>query len=183
MIENIRRINFYKKKYHSKHPKLKWQFIIFGHNEHELPKARQLAEELGMTFKPKLNYKPKKYPIKNPEFVKKESGLGVSSIKEYENQKQELYSPACMQLWTQPQVNWDGKLLGCCVNHFGDFGNVFESDLDSLLHSEKYQYAKQMVLGEKPARSDVPCSQCKRYQRVKKMPFQESLQRELERLK
>lgn len=175
VIAHIRRINHYKKLYNSKYPKMKWQFIIFGHNEHELPKARQMAHELGMTFKPKLNYATKKYAVKNREYVAEESGLGVATIEAYEQERQALYSPACLQLWTSPQVNWDGKLLGCCVNFFGDFGNVFEQGLDQCLSSERYQYAKQMVLGEKPPRDDIPCSQCKRYQRVRQMPFRKSL--------
>ena len=64
---------------------MKWQFIIFGHNEHELPQARQMAEELGMVFKPKLNYKTKKYAVKDREYVAKESGLGVATIEEIAN--------------------------------------------------------------------------------------------------
>ncbi len=175
VLANIDQINFYKKKYQSKYPKLKWQFIIFGHNEHELPLARQMAQERGMSFKAKLNYKPKVYPVRDPAFVKRESGLGVSDIREYEKKHQTLYSPACLQLWTAPQVNWDGKLLGCCVNHFGDFGNVLEQGLSDCLQSERYQYAKQMVLGQKPPREDIPCTHCKRYQRVKQMPFRKTV--------
>ena len=175
VITNIQKINHYKKKYNTKFPKLKWQFIIFGHNEHELPLAKKMAHELGMAFKAKLNYKPKEFPIQNPDFVQKESSLGVSDIKAYEKKHQTLYSPACLQLWTEPQINWDGKLLGCCVNNFGDFGNVFETGLAKCLNSEKYRYAKAMVLGQKPAREDIPCTHCKRYQRVKKMPFTETV--------
>ena len=47
--------------------------------------------------------------------------------------------------------------------------------LSDCLDSEKYRYAKAMVLGQKPARDDIPCTQCKRYQRVKKMPFTKTL--------
>lgn len=179
VIAHIKKINEWKAYYRSKYPLLKWQFIIFGHNEHELPLARQMAASLGMRFKAKLNYAPKKYPIKNPDFVKKESGLGVANIEEYERQQKKLYSPACLQLWTSPQVNWDGKLLGCCVNHFGDFGNVFEEGLPQLLQSERYVYAKQMLLGEKPARPDIPCTACNRYKRVLQMPFKKHLMEQL----
>ena len=178
VIRHIRRINYYKQYYGSKYPKMKWQFIIFGHNEQELPKARQMAAELGMSFKPKLNYKTKKYAVKDKDYVAQESGLGVATVEDYEKQRNHLYSPACLQLWTSPQINWDGRLLGCCVNFFGDFGNVFEQGLDKCLQGERYQYAKQMVLGEKPARDDIPCTRCKRYQRVKQMPFRESLLQE-----
>lgn len=179
VIENIRKINFYKKKYQSPYPKLKWQFIVFGHNEHELPKAKKMAQELNMSFKAKLNYSPKKFPIQNADFVASETGLGLAYIDEFEKKANALYSPACFQLWTAPQINWDGKLLGCCVNHFGDFGNVFEEGLDQVLQSEKYVYAKKMLLGEAPERKDIPCSQCNRYKKVLQMPFKKQLQEEL----
>ena len=39
VIENIRKINFFKQKYQSEYPRLTWQFIVFGHNEHEIPLA------------------------------------------------------------------------------------------------------------------------------------------------
>jgi hypothetical protein len=41
-------------KYRSPYPHLRWQFIVFPHNEHELPKARAMAQELGMRFFAKL---------------------------------------------------------------------------------------------------------------------------------
>jgi len=175
VIENIKKINFYKEKYQSPYPKLKWQFIVFGHNEHELPQAKKMARELNMTFKAKLNYSSKKFPIRNSAFVATETGLGVAYINEFEAKANKLYSPACLQLWTAPQINWDGKLLGCCVNHFGDFGNVFEEGLENLLQSEKYIYAKKMLLGEAPERKDIPCSACKRYKKVLAMPFKKQL--------
>lgn len=178
VIRNIERVNYYKQLHNSPYPKMKWQFIIFGHNEHELPQARQKAAKLGMSFKPKLNYKTKEFAVKDQEYVAKESGLGAATREDYEKTNNKLYSEACLQLWTSPQINWDGKLLGCCVNSFGDFGNVFEQGLDECMSSERYQYAKQMVLGKKPARDDVPCTHCKRYKRVKQMPFRESLLRE-----
>lgn len=56
VIENIKKLNNLKTKFNSNYPKLYWQFVMMGHNEHELPKARKLAEELGMGFMPKLNW-------------------------------------------------------------------------------------------------------------------------------
>ncbi|NJL13559.1 MAG: hypothetical protein HC913_11510 [Microscillaceae bacterium] len=180
VLDNIALINHFKAKYRSKYPRLKWQFIVFGHNEHEIPQARQMAQELDMAFKLKFNYKPQVFPVRNPDYVKQEIGLGAATIDEYEAQQKTLYSPACMQLWTSPQVNWDGRLLGCCVNHFGDFGNVFEGPgLEAGLQSEKYQYAKAMVLGQVPPRPDVPCTHCKRYQKVRQMPFRQALLKKL----
>lgn len=43
VFRNIERLNYYKAQYHSEFPKLSWQFVIFGHNEHELPVVKNFA--------------------------------------------------------------------------------------------------------------------------------------------
>jgi MoaA/NifB/PqqE/SkfB family radical SAM enzyme len=155
VLRNIRRINEYKQKYRTNFPELVWQFILFGHNEHEIPKARAMANRLGMSFRTKLNLDPK--------LVRKESGIGVATLQEYKLAKKKEYLP-CSELWNLPKINWDGRLLGCCCNRFGDFGNVFESGFQTCLQSERYEYAKLMLLGEKPPRADVACTHCPAYQ-------------------
>jgi len=164
VIQNIKKINFYKQKYQRKFPILVWQFVIFGHNEHELPLAKKMAEELNMGFVIRLNWSPSYSPVKNKENVRREIGYG--SRKEYERKFHRVYMPLCYQLWDSPQVNWDGKLLGCCVNRSSDFGNVFKSGLEKCLKSEKYVYAKKMLLGKEKPRKDIPCLSCAHYKRI-----------------
>lgn len=177
VIENIKIINHYKRYYKTGFPVLSWQFIIFGHNENELPIAREMAKRLNMKFKPKLNAYRSFSPVKNKEFVRKESGLGVASREEFKQKYKRDYMLTCRQLWNSPQINWDGRLLGCCKNLFSDFGvNVFDSSLDECLKSEKYVYAKEMLLGNKKARSDIPCSKCLYYPRFL---FQRKMRRRL----
>ncbi len=166
VLRNIRRINKYKAKYRSALPKLSWQFVIFGHNEHELPVARRLAAELDMTFRPKLNHSPHYSPVIDTDFVRRESGLQVASRDEFVERTQRPYSFACTQMWDSPQINWDGKLLGCCVNKFGDYGNVFEQGLGNTLRGWKYTYAKQMITGTRPPLAQIPCYHCKVYRRI-----------------
>ena len=165
VIKNIKKINYYKKKYNSKFPRLQWQFIVFGHNEHEIPLAKKLAKQLGMEFYPKLNWDPVYSPVKNKKFVKKQIGLNSVSRQEFRNKNQREYMLPCYQLWISPQINWDGKLLGCCMNTYSDFGNVFEEGLSKCLNSERYIYAKKMLLGKKKAREDIPCSICPIYRK------------------
>jgi hypothetical protein len=50
VLANIRRINELKKRYNSFFPLLQWQFVVFGHNEHEIPLARKMATEFGISF-------------------------------------------------------------------------------------------------------------------------------------
>ena len=166
VIGNIERLNTFKEKYGSRLPRLIWQFVIFGHNEHELPLARALAKQLGMSFRSKLSadHWDRSYaPVRDADFVRTQSGLGVASREEFRERYGRDYKLPCQQLWLSPQINWDGKLLGCCENIWGDYGNVFESGLNSCIRSERYVYTKKMLLGQAEPRSDLPCFNCSFY--------------------
>ena len=167
VISHIKKINEYKRKYRSPRPALRWQFVAFGHNEHEIHKAEQMAKTLHMSFSVKLSWTGEKFsPVKDRDLIRKKSGLGVADRKEYH----EKYGPRylqkqfCAQLWRNPQINWDGRVLGCCVNYWGDFGNAFQEGLEQALNNEKIAYARQMLFGKKPAREDIPCTRCPCYQ-------------------
>jgi MoaA/NifB/PqqE/SkfB family radical SAM enzyme len=69
VIRNIETINSFKRRYQSDLPHLRWQFVVFGHNEAEIPIAREMAEKLGMEFRPKLTWDAKFSPILSKEFV------------------------------------------------------------------------------------------------------------------
>ncbi|MBR0825102.1 radical SAM protein [Bradyrhizobium manausense] len=170
VISNIRAINAFKRQYGSELPRLVWQFIVFGHNEHELPVARAMAAELGMGFNAKMNWDPKLSPIRDENFVRAQLGDAPISRAEYEQKNGHKYlSSLCHQLWDDPQINWDGKMLGCCRNFWGDFGgNAFTDGLAAGVNHEKMQYARQMLTGQRGPRNDIPCSTCEMYQDMQK---------------
>jgi MoaA/NifB/PqqE/SkfB family radical SAM enzyme len=167
VMENIKKINLYKKMYQSEYPQLIWQFIVFGHNEHEIPLARELASDLGMGFQLKLSWDSKFSPVRNHEFVRKE--VGAASRDEYRKKYGVDYMyEICHELWDEPQINWDGKVLGCSRNFWGDFGgNAFEDGLLNSFNSEKIRYARGMLMGKKAARLDIPCATCNIYAGIK----------------
>lgn len=168
VFANIQKINSFKKKYKSSFPFLKWQFIVFEHNKHEIARARQLAKALNMEFFLKFSwndlYGESFSPVINKAQVRKESPLGVADRMEYQEKYGVHYMDSCCkQLWLSPCINYDGRLLGCCVNYGKDYGNVFEKSLQVCLNNEKLAYAKNMLLGFKPPCEDIPCSSCKIY--------------------
>jgi MoaA/NifB/PqqE/SkfB family radical SAM enzyme len=169
VIEHIKRINDYKTQYRSEFPLLQWQFVAFGHNEHEIRTARQMAKNLKMSFYVKLSYSDTFSPVKDKEVVRRESGLGVASEEEFRAKYGGKYltKSICAQLWKRPQINWDGRVLGCCVNYWGDFGDAFKDGLVNSLNNEKINYARQMLLGKKPERDAIPCTTCSYYKRRK----------------
>ena len=170
VIANVRRLNALKSQHRSERPALTWQFVAFGHNEHEIPAARRLAQELGMRFVVKLSwddmYTPETFsPVRDREAIRRETGLGVADRREYHARHGDNYlqRQTCSQLWLLPQINWDGRVLGCCVNYWGDFGNAFTDGLLESLNGEKLAYARRMLTGVTPAREDIPCTSCIHY--------------------
>ena len=163
VIANIQAINAFKKKYHSPYPALTWQFIVFGHNQHEIAAARTMAKSLGMKFRAKLSWDEAFSPLRDPAAVRAE--LGAASREEYQVKSGQDYGQGiCHQLWDSPQVNWDGALLGCCRNFWGDFGlNAFQHGLAKVLRGEKISHARAMLLGKAAPRPDIPCTSCEVY--------------------
>jgi MoaA/NifB/PqqE/SkfB family radical SAM enzyme len=165
VIGNIRKINQFKLLYCSEFPRLVWQFIVFGHNEHELPQARRMAQELGMEFFAKLSWDDDLSPIRDKEAVRRETNTGAATRAEFKELYGRDYKQSiCHQLWDMPQINWDGKVLGCCRNFWGDFGgNAFADGLIPSLNNEKIAHARRMVRGKAAAREDIPCTTCEIY--------------------
>ena len=161
VIANVKAINRFKARQRSSLPLLTWKFILFRHNQHEIARARALAAELGMLFYPDLNWDENWEPPDATPEVRQGSGLAITTIAEHEQRFRTRYvKDYCLQLWNEPQVNWDGKILGCCVNVWGDFGS---DAFGGPLETEKLGYARRMLLGQAPPRADVPCTTCERY--------------------
>ncbi|MDD4939181.1 MAG: cupin domain-containing protein [Candidatus Omnitrophica bacterium] len=175
VIENIKAINHFKNLYNSEYPVLKWKFIIFGHNEQEISKARQMAEDLNMSFHVKLAweglYSGESFsPVNNKELVRKETGLGVADRSEFREKYGYEYTlrDCCLELWRTPQINFNGRVLGCTVNYHNGFGDTFKDGLIAALNNERINYARAMLLGKNEPREDIPCSFCRSYDTRKK---------------
>jgi hypothetical protein len=134
------------------------------HNEEDVIKAKKIAKELKMRIYFTLPWDD--YITQNRDMLIKETGLKYLSNKELFEAKKKHYVN-CYILWKSPQINWDGRLLGCCSVFNDDFGvNVFEVGLKNAINSENYKYAKKMLMGKvaipKNAKN-IPCIDCEEY--------------------
>jgi MoaA/NifB/PqqE/SkfB family radical SAM enzyme len=117
-----------------------WQFIVFGHNEHQVEEARQMAKDLGFSqFKMKKTARPlnrtKEYKKSSKSEVKE---IKIASPKDEKYKTKELdhnnklrpdQIPHCIA-WKMREdiyVSADGIVLPCCwvakdfiINHFPD---------------------------------------------------------------
>ncbi len=165
VITNIVRINAHKRRLGAKYPALRWQFVVFGHNEHEIEAARAMAAALGMAFSLKFSWDDDLSPVQDADALRRAMPGNTANRAEFEAKNGTPYAASiCNQLWDSPQINWDGKMLGCGRNFWGDFGgNVFTDGLLDTVNNEKMNHARAMLLGKAPARDDIPCTTCDLY--------------------
>lgn len=169
VLAHIDAINAHKKRLGRERPVLCWQFVVMGHNEHEIDQARRLAQERGMLFRAKLTWDDDFSPLRNAQTVREMLGHAPTRAAWREERASDYAENTCLQLWTAPQVNWDGKLLGCGFNFWGDFGdNVFEQGLGPTLGAGKMAQAKNMLRGKVAADASVPCATCNIYHERRK---------------
>ena len=88
---------------------------------------------------------------------------------DYEKKNKVPYKvSSCQQIVSSPQINWDGRLLGCCCNFKHDFGvNVFEIGLENALKSDLYKKTMDILQGKIPDDGTTPCSKCRKYKFMK----------------
>jgi MoaA/NifB/PqqE/SkfB family radical SAM enzyme len=159
VINNIKKINYYKKKFNSKYPILIWQFILFNHNIHEYLLAKKIAKKLNMKFWVTSNWYNKFSPINKSlvlkNLLKKEDYLN------YKNSFKENGIRVCQRFYKNPQINWDGKLMGCCINNNYSFGNVFTGNFQKIFESNNYQMKINKIINKSlRIKNFNPCKKC-----------------------
>ena len=164
VITNIRKLQELKREKGQEWPRLQWQYVLTEHNELDVGKAKQLAEELGIPIVFKLNFMPS-YQPENREYLLRETGLDCLTRQEYLDKHREPYlSNDCLQMFVDPQFNWDGKLLGCCRVEEDVYDvNLFEDGLAGCLSAPRFVLAKELLLQQSPSREiygDLPCWKC-----------------------
>lgn len=145
VINSIKEVNDQKKLQNKKYPKIKLQFIIMKHNQHEIKKIIQIAKEIGVDnlfFKSvgimdsNLKEDINKYLPTKKQFIRK-------SFKKIENK--------CDYLWEEITINVDGSIVPCCrdSNNKYVFGNIFKQNFKQIWNNKKYQDFRKKVLENK----------------------------------
>jgi MoaA/NifB/PqqE/SkfB family radical SAM enzyme len=171
VIGNIQKINAFKEHYRSAKPQLVFQFVVFRHNQHEIPRAALLAKMLKMDFFLRVNYSPCFSALSAEQKAWLNNKIGYVSREDYLNKTgNHFLRNVCYHLWRDPQIRWDGAILGCACNNFGTFpGNVFKEDLVHCINSEPMSYARDMLMGRKPPHEDIPCVRCDAYKSIARL--------------
>lgn|GEM_PF-778348 len=161
VLENIKKIIEIKEKYNSDIPKLNWRYVVLPHNSYidEIRRAKAMAKELGMDVLFAVDWNG--HIPDNREEIEFETGITFK--RNFEELTDKVYQ-ACYQLWNAPQINWDGRIFGCCMNMYYEFGgNAFDDGLMKCLWSLVYRRSKKMLMGGGKVFEKSPCFRCRFY--------------------
>ena len=165
VIENIKKLNFYKDKYGSNNLNLKRQYILMDHNECDIEKANKMASELNIELFFKKDWH-NLYKPKDNKKIFKLTGLDYSNKSIMSKYGDDDF--ICRQMIYNPQINFDGRLLGCCAIYKNDWKmNAFDDGLVNCLNSDYYRNGVYRLLGggDLTKNGDLCCT-CDDYKKI-----------------
>lgn len=160
VIAGTKRILEWKKKLGSHTPHVIWQFIVFKHNEHELPEVRRLSAELGVD---ELAIKTAQvYGYENDnDFIPQNEEL--SRYKKADDNHyiiKNKFENHCWRMWRASVITWDGWVVPCCFDKDAThkMGNVTEQPFKVVWNSKESRSFRASVL---KSRSQIEmCTNC-----------------------
>jgi len=145
---NVKSLVEAKRKFKSKTPLIRQQFLVLKHNEHEIEDMKKLAKELNVdnlefktaqiyskedvyTFLPE-NPKYRRYKISGDDNFELKFGI----------------KNRCSRLWTKPVINWNGEVAICCFDKDIKFkvGNILEKPFGEIWKNDKFQKMRKTIL-------------------------------------
>ena len=158
VMENIKSLKVKTKKFNNRFTEIIWLFHVFRHNEHEIEKAKEIANELGVKLSiNKMRTDMGKEVFETPEEAIKRDKKWLPENPEYnifniENKSTKTHF-RCNLLWKETVINWDGSILPCCFIYSEkySFGNIRKDSFKDIWNNEKYVSARKEVKSNKHA--------------------------------
>ncbi len=149
-------------------PHFIWRFIVFRHNQHEVPLVEPMAREIGVETEivrmrtdmaKEITESVRASIERDQEWIPTESTYSAYDL----DRKRRKQPTVCWRPWTETAINWDGSVSPCCAvwNKDEDYGNINQQSFIQIWNNEQYVAARQAILGRKDAPETI-CSTCKR---------------------
>jgi len=184
VLENMEKISRIKKMLGSQKPNVIWKFVVNKYNEHEVEKARNMAESFGFDFRtsvftlvddvvdlPTQQYDKNRALELIDEWMPSEKYVyePYKNLKDGKN-SESLYGGHCTFLWDAIYVNPDGSVYPCCfaTSPKSSFGNILTQPLEEIWNSSDYLYSRNLFTKEKfEGKVNNICTGCTNFKRVR----------------
>ena len=182
VVENIERVNHYKKKYESEFPKIRLVHVVWKENAHELPLAVKLAKRLKCSEGLKITFLKayddnliESVPFYHKQYVnsyvdealKLAAELDVvvtfdgGQLDESETQtdiKTQQVNRKCFEPWERMHIEADGSVRVCPIpTNTIVAGNINEDQLSDIWNGEVYRMFRDRTNSDNPP---DPCKRC-----------------------
>jgi len=171
VIENMKMIIQKREELNTSTPFITWQFLVMRHNEYEIPKAKKIAEALGIDrfLLAPLHSDMGRELLESCETkIEKTKEWLPHNVKysfyNLRNSRKRAQSRTCSFLWIQSVVNWNGSVSPCCAVYEEkyDFGNMFETSFKEIWNNDKYRASRRMIRRKRVDKSSPQtiCAHC-----------------------
>ncbi len=143
VLTGIRSVVAKKRELNSPRPFINLRFIVMKHNEHEIPKLRELATSLGVnaltlkTLYPGHDVDPasdkdNEFIPENPDYRRFQYTDDFERIRQDRN--------PCTHLWRSPAIHWNGVVCPCSfdVEEHYPFGDLTKASLRDVWYGDAY---------------------------------------------
>ena len=178
VVDNIVLLTEMKKHKESLLPRIQIQFVVFKHNEAEIPGIKELAKKLGVDLyirQGALGGLGQSPPLtKDRELAAKWLSPNKEFRKEYDyfSNSPSLKNGTCVYLWKAATINWDGSVFPCCWIYENEhkFGNIMEEAFKTIWNNELFRSSRSLFKPNKKSFSksqnnhkQTICYKCKMF--------------------
>jgi radical SAM protein with 4Fe4S-binding SPASM domain len=168
VMDNLKLLLEEKRKLSECSTRIIWLFHVFRHNEHEVKKARKMAQKLGLEIRinkmrtdmGKEIFETASQAIeRDQQWIPEDRHYCAFDLGKKEALKKRSF---CSLAWKETVVNWDGSVLPCCSvwEEKYSFGNAFTEGFKKIWNSKAYVAARKELAGRKNNQQTV-CHICK----------------------
>ncbi|NSW95123.1 MAG: SPASM domain-containing protein [Bacteroidales bacterium] len=126
--------------------RLRIQFLVHRHNEHQVPEVKRLARELNASLHLKsmqiMNYESIDYWMPSSERFRRYKRLnGTWRIKS-------SLPDRCSRIWFNPVITWNGLVLPCCFDKDADYvmGDLKTDTFRDIWNGTKFRAFRKSIL-------------------------------------
>lgn len=180
VIENLSELLRRRNARGSKTPVIEWQYIVMKHNEHEIPKAEELAKKLGVDL---LRFIPVGIPFElqnRKDVAEKWFPTTVQGRMQSDGTEQQFGQASkpgpCFYLYRSFVINTDGGVSPCCLVYrqnrdFADLSALESFDVLDVYNNDHYASARTLFAnGGKAKHVPTVCDGCDIFERKHAAP-------------
>lgn len=159
VIEGTKNMVKWKRETGSRTPEIVWQFIVFRHNEDEIPQLKAMAKEIGVD---RVSIKTAQiYDYEsNTDMIPTEGRYSRYKLVDGVYRIKNKLLNRCWRMWSGAVVTWDGKIVPCCFDKDAQhqMGEVAEESFMSIWRGDRYKSFRKAILN---SRSEIDiCQNC-----------------------